>query len=331
VDTGRELLQAEGRVAPLGTRDASLPTDVAGATGVANGRRATATPLPLLVAEAGRDARVGREPAPRETLASSVQLKVEAETLGAETLGVETLGVETTDASPLPNSVQASAAQQDVDAHQHTADDLRMAGAWREWLGALARDPEAALAAAQAYQQLDAAGRDEWLKAVDSDLAGLGVPAVAVYSPLLAVESDPQRTATMRQRIARGRAVEPPPSVPRRALLGRLANGVRLGVLVEPLYLQFVQVLACAYVPAQRFTWVRHDPIALDEQAPNSGHLLEGAVLETVPVRLLVDELARTVVSHRRLGGTLPDALCLFANLFGLEHMVGGGDELTLR
>ena len=164
----------------------------------------------------------------------------------------------------------------------------------------------------------------------NSHLTSLGVPAVAVYGPLLAVESEPQRLQRMRQGLARSRDVAPS-SVQRRALLGRIQNGQRIGVLVEPLYLGSVQVLACAYVPAGRFVWVRHDPIAADEQALNAGHELEGVKLELVPTRLLVDELARTVVAHRREGGTLPDALCLFANLFGLDHMVGLADDQWAR
>jgi hypothetical protein len=239
-------------------------------------------------------------PPAREVLSSSVQLKVWPEE---------------------PIEPAASIA-----ADAPLALDRRVAGAWREWLLALARDPEAALAAAHAYQQLGADDRNEWLKALETDLAGLGIPAVAVYGPLLAVESDPQRVHTMRQGLSRNRE-SAEPSVARRALLGRLPNGQRVGVLVDPLYLGFVQVLACAYVPGQSFAWVRHDPIAADPQHLSAGQVLEGAVLESVPVRLLIDELARTIVSHRRQGGTLPDALCLFADLFGLEHMVGVADE----
>ncbi|HEX2732959.1 MAG TPA: hypothetical protein VHM70_15225 [Polyangiaceae bacterium] len=206
------------------------------------------------------------------------------------------------------------------------ASDPRVTRAWRGWLEALARDPEAALAAAQAYQQLDADGRSQWLSALETDIESLGVPAVAVYAPLLAVESDPQRLRQIKHALAQGREVAPP-SVHRRALLGRLPSGIRVGVLVDPVYLDFVQVLACAYVPGQRFVWVRHDPIATDSPVWATGRHFEGALLERVPLRMLVDDLARTIVAQRRHGGVLPDALCLFADLFGLDQIVGAADD----
>ncbi|HKO52585.1 MAG TPA: hypothetical protein VJV79_32985, partial [Polyangiaceae bacterium] len=41
--------------------------------------------------------------------------------------------------------------------------DPRVLDAWCEWLGALATDAEAALAAAIAYRELDGGARDRWL------------------------------------------------------------------------------------------------------------------------------------------------------------------------
>src|SRR6186713_719409 len=73
----------------------------------------------------------------------------------------------------------------------------RSVRAWRAWLGALANDAEAAQAAALAYEQLDASGRDAWIDSLAQDARELGVPRIAVYAPLLAVELDTAR----RQRI----------------------------------------------------------------------------------------------------------------------------------
>jgi hypothetical protein len=208
------------------------------------------------------------------------------------------------------------------------ADDVEQGRAtrvWREWLTALARDPEAALAAAQAYEQLDEDYKDEWLRILDKEGASLGVPRVALYAPLLAVESNPQRlldilhraaaeVQTSRERVATARPVE------RRALCGDLSDDVRLAVLVEPLYLDFVHVLACAYVPGHRFVWVRHDPIASGSEVVGHGGSLQGVRVERTPVKAMVDELARTIVAHRRGGEPLPEALRCFADLFGLDE-----------
>lgn len=196
----------------------------------------------------------------------------------------------------------------------------RLNRVWRGWLRAMARDPEAALAAAQAYQRLDGRGRDDWLSALETDVSSLGVPSVAVYAPLLAVEAEPSRRRRISAAISFGSS-SLCCTAARRALLGLLPQGGHLAVLIEPLYLNFVQVLACAYTPGRRLAWVRHDPIAADDQVVVAGSQLEGAVLEPVPLRAIVDELARTIVAHGRHHGELPEALGLFAHLFGLEHL----------
>jgi hypothetical protein len=93
---------------------------------------------------------------------------------------------------------------------KHTdADDARVLSAWRHWLGALATDADAAHAAAMAYKDLDAAGRDVWLDALARDTGDIDVPKIAVYAPLLAVEGDPER----RQRIEGAIAGANPPAV----------------------------------------------------------------------------------------------------------------------
>src|SRR5262249_47022382 len=73
--------------------------------------------------------------------------------------------------------------------------DTRVVDAWCAWLGSFATDAEAALAAAIAYRELDGPARDRWLDALAQDSERLRVPLIAVYAPLLAVESDPVRRA----------------------------------------------------------------------------------------------------------------------------------------
>jgi hypothetical protein len=89
-----------------------------------------------------------------------------------------------------------------------------------------------------------------------------------------------------------------------------------VAAIIMPLYLDFVQVFACAYLPGRRFEWVRHDPIVLSQQAPHVGGALEGAVLEKKPLKAVIDDLALTVLGHRRSGLELPSALEVLSELF---------------
>jgi len=210
-------------------------------------------------------------------------------------------------------------------AGEHRCDDHRVTEVWRQWLQALAHDPEAALAAAQAYQRLGDADREQWLGALETDAALVGVPSVAVYGPLLAVESEPRRLRRIMNGVADCDARQTQ-TAKRRAMSGMLSMGARLAVLVEPLYLDFVQVLACGYVPGQRFLWVRHDPIAANSRVVGPGYELDGVRLDAAPVKVVIDDLARTIIGHQRSGGTLPEALCSFADLFGLDRVAVGLD-----
>ncbi len=213
--------------------------------------------------------------------------------------------------TPLPGNVTAG-----VRMRTPTPGDERMVGAWCEWLGALATDAEAALATAIAYQELTPAGRDYWLAVLAQDEKRLDVPKIAVYAPLLAVESDPARRA--RISVAMGPVdLEVTPRFAARGLSGVAPDGMRLAVLITPLYLDFAQVLACGYRVHAGFAWVRHDPILLARSAPHDGDHFDGVALEDRPIKHLIDELAHTVLAHRRSGRELPDALRSFADLFG--------------
>jgi len=194
-------------------------------------------------------------------------------------------------------------------------DDGRLVEAWREWLRALATDAEAALAAAIAYRELDGAARNEWLDALEQDAPELSVPKFAVYAPLLAVESDPDRRTRIHRAV--GSLEGASPRVEAQALAGTGRHGERVAVLVSPLYLDFVQVLACGFREERGFEWVRHDPIVDRRRIPQHGDRLEGVMLEKAPLRSLIDELAHAVLAHERSGRELPEALRVFADLFG--------------
>lgn len=194
--------------------------------------------------------------------------------------------------------------------------DPRLVDAWCTFLNTLATDAEAALAAAMAYRELAGPSRDEWIAALEHDLGHLTVPPIAVYAPLLAVETDARR----RQRILSALGpvnADATPTTAAFALASRARGGARTAVIVAPLYLDFVQVLACGYRPGEGFDWVKHDPIVEKRNAPYAGNFVGGVEVEATPLGAVVDDLAITVVAHVRTGGPLPEALTVFADLFG--------------
>src|SRR5262245_13681455 len=151
------------------------------------------------------------------------------------------------------------------------AADPRMYEAWRSWLVSLASDAEAALGAAHAYADLDDDGRDAWLDALSEDVPRLSVPPVAVYAPLLAVETDPAR----RERIGGALGAQSREACMQtgrtRTLRGIAADRTRVAVLVSPYYLRFVRILSCRYSPDDGFMWGRYEPIVACERAPQAG------------------------------------------------------------
>lgn len=203
--------------------------------------------------------------------------------------------------------------------------DGRVFEAWRTWLSALATDAEAALSAAMAYKDLDGPARDSWLTVLEQDAPEISVPRIAVYAPLLAVESDPARRARITAAIGPEDAAAAP-RVKVRAMRGAGRAGELVAALVSPLYLEFVQVLACGYRSGEGFLWVRHDPIVKLDSAPRPGDVVMGAVLEATPVKSLVDDLAVVVLEHGRSGRELPEALRMFADLFAPFESVPPSD-----
>jgi hypothetical protein len=193
--------------------------------------------------------------------------------------------------------------------------DPRILAAWRQWLAALATDAEAAIAAGDVYEDLTPEGRNAWLDALGEDGPNLSVPLVAIYAPLLSVESDPVRLARIETAI-RDDFASVSKGCKARALRGIASDGARVAALVTPLYLSFVRVLWCRYLPDDGFAWVRHDPILRERDAPSDGALVEDVFLETTPLKPVIEELAHAILAQRRRGAKLPPSLHLFADLF---------------
>jgi hypothetical protein len=193
----------------------------------------------------------------------------------------------------------------------------RARSAWKAWLRALADDAEAALAAALTYEALGEKERDSWLDALDEDAPEVLVPRESLYAPLLMVEDDPVR----RLRIAtscgdaqlRGEA---------RAWCGTRSDGVRVCVVVAPLWLRFVETLRCGYSETDGFVFAEHDPLRAGEDvdvhapATNSG----GAKLERADLSFVVEELAHAVLAAKRAAREVPAAVVAFAHLFTPER-----------
>jgi len=217
--------------------------------------------------------------------------------------GDETLGAGRPEATPLPHVAAAAA-------------DPRLVDVWCAFLGQLGTNAEAAMAAAMAYRELQPELRDVWIAAIEQDMDRVTVPRIALYAPLLAVETDPRRRTRILAAIGPVQA-DAKPKGPAFALRGRDTGPSRIAAIVAPLYLDFVQVMACAYRPGEAFDWVKHDPIVESARAPRAGEILAGTVLEAIPLKAAVDDLAITVVAHTRTGRALPEALSVFADLFG--------------
>lgn len=186
-------------------------------------------------------------------------------------------------------------------------------GAWQVWLASLATDADAATVAAHLYGELPDEARDAWLAALDEDAPGLGVPHAALYGPLLAVEADPTRRA--RIGLAANTSLGSITEV-RRALIGTASGGVRLAVLVIPLYLDFVRVLVCRIVKDRGFDWVKHLPFVREADAPDKGTVIDEVKLYLSSRDAVVDELAHAVLAQRRSGRPLPQILRDCADLF---------------
>jgi len=196
-----------------------------------------------------------------------------------------------------------------------TDDDDRVRAAWRSWLSALATDAEAAMAAALAYESLPDEGRDAWLDALTADAPQLGVPMVALYAPLLAVEAHPERRERIEQAMVADVEASPVTDRETRALLGVSRDGTHACVIVAPLYLDFVQVLSCRYTPSGGFVAVRHEPMRHAGDVVTVREV-DGVSVEPTPLRVVVEELAHAILADKREQRVTPAALTSFAHLF---------------
>jgi hypothetical protein len=188
--------------------------------------------------------------------------------------------------------------------------DPRAHAAWRTWLAALARDADAATAAALAYQSLPDDGRDAWLDALDADAPAVGVPKVALYAPLLAVEQDDKR----RGRIARNVEGAAKRSTPPRAVVGS-KNDERVALIISPLYLDFVELLLCHFHPDRGIRDARHEWLAHKSLVMECSREVGVTLVET-PLPDVVEELAHAVVADRRAKREPPVILKRYIDLF---------------
>jgi len=188
----------------------------------------------------------------------------------------------------------------------------RAKSAWQAWLRALADDAEAALAAALTYEALGPAERDAWLDALDEDAPQVLAPRESLYAPLLMVEEDPSRRA--RIIVACGDA--PLRGTPR-AFWGTREDGLRVCVVVAPLWLRFVETLRCGYKDGE-FVFAEHDPLRTSDDVEHTEH--RGAELERVELAEVVEDLAHTILAARRASREVPAALASMAHLFTPER-----------
>jgi hypothetical protein len=190
--------------------------------------------------------------------------------------------------------------------------------AWRTWLSAMATDAEAAMAAALAYESMPPEARDAWLDTLISDGGAVDVPPLALYAPLLAVESDGLRRHRMEAAIASDPRAPASRVDDARALRGVAPDGTHACVIVEPLYLEFVQVLSCRYTPSGGFVAVDHQPLRhVGDLAPLDE--VDGVAIEPTPLRIVIEELAHAILADKRKHRETPTALTSFAHLFAPE------------
>ncbi len=195
------------------------------------------------------------------------------------------------------------------------SDEARVRSAWRSWLSALATDSDAAVAAALAYESLPPEGRDAWLDVLEVDATTLAVPSMALYAPLLAVESDDGRRARIEAAIAMDAGCRDVSSRAACAMHGVGRDGTHACLIVAPLYLDFVQVLSCRYTPAGGFVAVKHDPLRHASDIEPVAEV-DGVAVEPTPLRIVVEELAHAILADKRGRRSAPSALASFAHLF---------------
>jgi hypothetical protein len=192
---------------------------------------------------------------------------------------------------------------------------------FRAWLASLGSDAASALAAAETYAVLDGAARDAWLDALDEDAEGLGkdpdlreAARAAAYAPLLAAEEDPARRARILSRLSAS-ALAPQQHRMRAWMTAQDTDRV-VGVLARPLVFAFVEVLACAFSPAEIHD-VRYLGLCGDREIFHGvGEMCAFDALFACDPDDVIDAIAHAIVSHRRSHGELPAELEACAHFF---------------
>jgi hypothetical protein len=207
--------------------------------------------------------------------------------------------------------------------------DPRVALAFRAWLEALATDPEAVTAAAMAYESLASDGRDAWLDALVVEAPSLRAPALALYAPLLGVETDPARRARIEAALAAAPAPERARG-PLRCLHGVDNAGASVAAIVVPLYLDFVEVLVCRYDPDVGISAARRGPLLHASDVWSGERALrevDGTAVSESSLSFVIEGLAHALVADRRAGRPPPEPLRLYEYLFTLD--LGASADLT--
>lgn len=215
--------------------------------------------------------------------------------------------------------VRVMSVSEDGQPDDDDAPDPRMTAAFKAWLEALATDPEAATSAAMAYESLEPEGRDAWLDAIEAEAPRLEVPAIALYAPLLGVETDERRRARMDRVLSKARV--PPPPRTLRALHGLGASGEVVAAIVIPLYLDFVELLVCRYQPDVGVTSAQRGPLLRASEVWGGAtplRELDGVSLSEVPFAHLVEDLAHALVADLREGRPPPEPLRTYDFLFAV-------------
>ncbi len=200
--------------------------------------------------------------------------------------------------------------------------DPRAHAAWRTWLAALARDPDAVTAAALAYESLGSDGRDAWLDALETDAPDVDVPRIALYAPLLGVEEDEERRARIILNVVGAARKSTPP----RAWIGSRGDD-RVCLIVTPLYLDFVEILYCLYDPDVGIRDAWHKWLAHKDEVTRAAAEV-GIGMREGPLPQVVEELAHAVVADQRSGRKAPPSLVRYIDLFApdLAHPARDGE-----
>lgn len=191
--------------------------------------------------------------------------------------------------------------------------------AFQAYLRALAKDPDAIVAWALAYEAAGEAERDAWVRLIETEVAVLPVAREAVVGPLLAVEDGPRRRARLGELVRDVAAAAA--AIPRRAArLDVPETGARTYALLLPLWLHFAELVVVALDGEGRVAGAQRDPVVDARDAASVLAAALGPAGEPVDPRDAIDDLAHAVLATRRGGRALPEALSRTTRLFDLDQ-----------